>query len=158
MEKDREKRAREAEKLEQELAGSDLSEERRSELQGKLTTLNSLAEMEQPPATDAERKQEQADRRGVAAMMVASWKFNQGLYRKYGGRVVFQQAGLEPLDASKAFMDELKTSGVYTIIDPAYQDLFTETDEYFTKHHEFVDQAEADEYFSSPWWLKQDTK
>ena len=93
-----------------------------------------------------------------SSMMIAAWKFNQGLYRKYGGRVVFQQAGYEPLDGHKAFMEGLKTSGAYTIIDPAYQDLFKETDEYFTKHHEFVEQADADEYFSSPWWLKQDAK
>ena len=158
MAADRKRRAAEQEKLEQELGQADLSEERRSELQGNLTSLNWLAEQEKPPATDAERKEQREAERSVAAMMVATWKFNQGLYHKYGGRVVFQQAGNEPLDANKAFIEELKTSDAYTIIDPAYQDLFKETDEYFAKHFDYLDQAEADAYFSAPWWLKENTK
>ena len=46
MAADRKRRAAEQEKLEQELGQADLSEERRSELQGNLTSLNWLAEQE----------------------------------------------------------------------------------------------------------------
>ena len=72
MAADRKRRAAEQEKLEQELGQADLSEERRSELQGNLTSLNWLAEQEKPPATDAERKEQREAERSVAAMMVAT--------------------------------------------------------------------------------------
>jgi len=91
----------------------------------------------------------------VAKMMVASWKFNQGLYKQYGGRVIFQQMGLEPIDALKKFLAELKASGDYEIYDPALaNDLFKEQEAYFDKKFDNSSPAEAEKYFATPWWLQ----
>jgi len=150
---DRKQRAEEREKLQQELQQPGLGDERRAAAKKKLSVLEEMDKDDAPPATAAARKEQQESEQTVAAMTVAGWKFNQALYRKYGGRVVLQQAGLEPIDAHKAFMQELETSGAYKILDPAYQDLFKETREYFDKKFQYADQAEIDKYFASPWWL-----
>ena len=154
MAADAKKRSQERDKMQQELKQPDLSEERRASIENGIAAIDELEKMLKPAAPGAESDEDKAAQRSVATMMVGNWKFNQGLYHKYGGRVVFQQVGLEPLDANKAFLDELKASGAYTIIDPTYQDLFKETDDYFSKKFESVDKAEADQYFASPWWLK----
>ena len=36
--------------------------------------------------------------------MIEQWKASQSLYKKYGGRVVFQQTGPEPLDAYHEYL------------------------------------------------------
>jgi len=93
--------------------------------------------------------------RQVAKMMVAAWKFNQGLYKQYGGRVIFQQAGLEPIDALQKFLADLKASGDYEIYDPALgKGLFKEMDEYFDNKFDDSSPAEAEKYFATPWWLQ----
>jgi hypothetical protein len=97
--------------------------------------------------------------RQVARIMVVSWKFNQGLYKQYGGRVIFQQMGLEPIDALKKFLADLKASGDYEIYDPALaKDLFKEQEEYFDKKLDDSSPAEAEKYFATPWWLQNPTK
>ena len=150
---DRKQRAEEREKLQQELQQPGLDEDLRVVAKKKLSALDEMDKYDAPPATAEARKEQQESEQRVAAMTVSGWKFNQALYRKYGGRVVFQQVGLEPIDAHKAFMQELETSGAYKILDPAYQDVFKETNEYFDKKFEYADQAEIDKYFASPWWL-----
>ena len=37
-------------------------------------------------------------KRQMAQQFVRAWKINKALYEKYGGRVIFQQAGVEPLE------------------------------------------------------------
>lgn len=141
--------------LEAELKQPGLSEEKRKAIEEELELLTTLDGYEKEPATEAERKAQEKAERDAAGLMVSNWKFNQALYRKYGGRVVFQQAGLEPIDAHKAFVEELKKSGDYRILDPAYDDLFRELDDYFSRRFDFVDEARAREYFDRPWWEAQ---
>ena len=150
---ERKQRAEAREKLQQELQQPDLGEEHRATAKKRLSMLDEMDKYDVPPATAEARKEQQESEQTVAAMTVSGWKFNQALYRKYGGRVIFQQAGLEPIDAHKAFMQELETSGAYKILDPAYEDLFKEANEYFDKKFQYADQAEIDKYFASPWWL-----
>lgn len=150
---DRKKRAKEKAELQKELKQSDLNDERRRVVKNSLSVIEELDNYDTPPATDQARKEQQESEKTVAVMMVSNWKFNQALYQKYAGRVVFQQLGLEPIDAHQKFMQELSTSGAYKILDPAYQGLFKETNEYFDKKFEDVDKAEAEKYFATPWWL-----
>lgn len=152
---ERKQRVEEREKLQKELKQPDLSDEQRTTAKNNLSVLDDLDKYDSPPATDEARKEQREAEQSVASMMVSSWKFNQALYRKYAGRVIFQQAGLEPVDAHKAFMQELDSSGAYKILDPAYEDLFRETNEYFDKEFEYADRATADKYFASPWWLHE---
>ncbi len=103
-----------------------------------------------------DRKKSQEDLkidRQLAEQAVAEWKFYKALYHKYGGRVIAQQAGYEPIDALKAFLEEMKKKGDYRILDPAYEGVFQETLDYIDNpNHDFVDKAEAEKYFADPWW------
>jgi hypothetical protein len=84
----------------------------------------------------------------VGQHMVKMWKFNKSLYEKYGGRVIFQQAGLEPLDAYRRFLEDNESRGAYRIDDPALRAKFWE---YFTtlRHTD----AGVKNPFDKPWWL-----
>ncbi len=152
---EREKRAVDKDKLHKELEQADLNEERKTNIKTQLSQIDDLDKFENLPLTEAMLKETQESEQTVAVMLVSSWKFNQALYQKYAGRVVFQQFGLEPIDAHKKFMQELSTTGAYKILDPAYENLFKETNEYFNKKFDYVDKAEADKYFASPWWLSE---
>jgi hypothetical protein len=50
-------------------------------------------------------------KRQIAQQFVKSWKINKALYAQYGGRVIFQQAGVEPLDAYRDFLKEQEKKG-----------------------------------------------
>lgn len=84
--------------------------------------------------------------REVAAAMAGQWKINKLLYGEYGGRIIFQQAGLEPLDAYGAFLDYIRNEGRLEIVDPAYQDAFAPMDAYLAAEHNFLSREEEDIY------------
>jgi hypothetical protein len=75
------------------------------------------------PAVAAELGKESAEdaaaRREIAAAFIRQWKINKALHEQYGGRVIFQQGGPEPLDAYRAFLEERQAAGDFTIDDPA---------------------------------------
>lgn len=104
------------------------------------------------------RKQMETGEQKMAEAMVKSWKIKKTLFKEYGGRVAFQQAGLEPLDAFQAFMKELEDSGAATIHDPAYKDVFKTMDAYVGKEHDFLpeDSEQIEDYFDRPSWMYDD--
>ena len=53
---------------------------------------------------------------------------NKALYLKYGGRVIFQQAGIEPIDAYQAQLAAIKGDGGLKIIKTKYRDVFDDFD------------------------------
>ena len=90
--------------------------------------------------------------RRIAQQWVSRWKINQALYEKYGGRVIFQQAGMEPLDAYRDFLKEQEQAGAFQIIDKQYEASFWR---YFTTDsmHRFCSKEEGDAAMTTPWWL-----
>jgi hypothetical protein len=60
-------------------------------------------------------------KRKSARMFVKRWMVNKALFAKYGGRVIFQQAGAEPLDAYRDFLKEQEKYGAFQILDKQYQ-------------------------------------
>lgn len=56
--------------------------------------------------------------------LVQIWKINQSLYKKYGGGVVFQQAGLEPIDAWFAFFKSEVNNGNLVFHNKDFEDQF----------------------------------
>lgn len=60
----------------------------------------------------------------MAHFLVGPWKFNRALHRKYGGTVVWQQAGTEAVGALKAFLEEREKAGDFQIKDPALREAF----------------------------------
>ena len=89
--------------------------------------------------------------REVARFIVTSWKINQSLHAQYGGRVIFQQAGPEPLDAYRDFLREREKAGDFQIFDPRCEADFWK---YFTDDsmHNFLPKESGDQAMRTPWW------
>jgi heat shock protein HslJ len=92
-------------------------------------------------------------RRDMGRSMVRQWKLNRSLYGQYGGRIIFQQLGPEPLDAYREYLEERQAAGDFTIHEKAFEDAFWR---YVTKDsmHDFYEQGSEEEAqaFSNPPW------
>ena len=129
------------------------------------------AEIEQAlakPGLAAEEKQRLEDERQVidsqlrppgrrfAGWMVANWKLQRHLYQEYGGgRVLWQQAGLEAFDAMHAWLKQREKMGDFTISDPLLHEQFYA---YWTTvdHSASLsdDQRFIEHEFLNPYWLR----
>ena len=91
---------------------------------------------------------------GIAKQMVTKWKINKALYDRYGGRVIFQQAGDEPMDAYQAFLKDEEKKGSFHILDEKCKESFWE---YFgVGNTHTYSKEEADKAMSTPWWMRKD--
>ncbi len=81
-----------------------------------------LAEVAAPPAEDPEEVR--AAREEIASAFIRQWKLNRALYQDYGGRIIFQQGGPEPLDAYRRFLEERQRQGAFAILNPELEDAF----------------------------------
>jgi len=137
----------------EELKSPSLTETRRKAAQQHLDTLNKLAEFEAKHAqelSDPERrKMQQVVERQVAEHWVRAWKLNQALYREFGGRIIFQQAGWEPIDAYRKLLDQYAAKKAFVVHDPA---LRAAVYSYFEHKFVYADETKARLYFEKPWW------
>ena len=76
--------------------------------------------------------------------MFKHWKYNKVLHDHYGGKVAFQQAGLEPHDAYKKFMRDIETEGELKILDSKYTPPFNNMKSYLNKSFTY---APVEDYF-----------
>jgi len=93
--------------------------------------------------------EDKAARDEIAAAFIRQWKINRALYQQYGGRVIFQQGGPEPLDAYRKFLEAAAARGDFVIADPALADGFWR---YYrdTARHAFMP-APATAFSVPPW-------
>ena len=143
-------------RLLQELNSPTLSAAERKEKETQLHTLETLlrSEPEIGEMTSEMEAQIQAGYRQIAQQFVQSWKINQALFQQYGGRVIFQQGGPEPLDAYLAFLRDQESKGAFQILDPQYKAGFWD---YFIRDssHGFFDQDQGTELMNTPWWMME---
>ena len=103
--------------------------------------------------TPEEAAQAERMRRDMGRSMIHQWKLNRALYRQYGGRIIFQQLGPEPLDAFRRYLQERQASGDFTIHRRDFEDEFWR---YFTDDakHDFMEPGskEEAEAFQTPFW------
>lgn len=140
------------------LAKSGLPADERARLKQNLQTFEKAIayELEKRRKSETVPNYDEMQRRSgerVGKVMIRQWKLNKALYVKYGGRVIFQQAGYEPVDAYRAFTDELVQSNAVEILDPSFPAPFTRLRAYLDIPHQYMPKAEADRYFKKPWWL-----
>ncbi len=100
-----------------------------------------------------ETAEDQAARLEIAGAFILQWKINRALYQQYGGRIIFQQGGPEPLDAYRKFLEERQAAGDFSIEDPA---LTAEFWRYYRDDsiHSFFEPGSADEakaFGAEPW-------
>jgi hypothetical protein len=103
--------------------------------------------------TPEEAEEIKTMRHDLGQSIIRQWKLNKSLYSTYGGRLIYQQFGPEPLDAYRTYLEERQSAGDFTISDPAMAEAFWD---YFTdeQRHDFMDPGSDDEAkaFSTPPW------
>jgi len=146
---DEDRRRQEArrEELARKLEAKTLSDAERQSLSSELATLNELLANLDGIARNA--AEDQAARRQVAAAFIRQWKINCALHREYGGRVIFQQGGPEPLDAYRKFLEAAQARGDFVIVDRALETGFWKYYRDDARHSFLPTPAKA---FSVPPW------
>lgn len=112
-------------------------------------------------AEDSLTPEEQAEvtkmRRDMGRAIIGEWKINRALYAQYGGRIIYQQLGPEPLDAYREFLEERQAAGDFEIFD---DERATDFWRYFRDDdlHDFMQpgSAEAETAFSRPPWRDEE--
>jgi len=147
---------RDRERLRKELKSTSISDRDRKEKESWLQNIESILKSKKEISAQAEMNEEQARRvkLQVAQQFVRSWKINKSLFEKYGGRVIFQQAGVEPLDAYKQFLKDQEKNGAFRIIDKRYEAGFWR---YFINDsmHTFYPKDDGAKFLKTPWWMME---
>jgi hypothetical protein len=110
-------------------------------------------EAEQEKKFNAEETETlKAHERKFMSQIVKRWKMNKALFENYGGRIIFQQAGLEPIDAFGDFLKDIEQKGQLKIHNESYKDIFKEYHEYISKtSHRYLPEKDMG-YFLKPIW------
>ena len=152
--------ARRAE-IQQQLKAGSMPVEQTRQLRSELDTLERIhqydlqeeSEIEQDPAAALKEKQI------VAKAFIEQWMINRALYQQYGGRVIFQRGGPEPLDAMRDYLKEQQQKGAFRILEKSFEAPFWE---YFVtdSKHSFFKQGSKEEKqaFEKPWWLQKSSE
>jgi len=151
-EQDRRRRAERREELVRQLASASPGDVGGKALESELKALDQLkADLGE---VDSSSSEERATREQVAAAFIRQWKINRALYRQYGGRIIFQQGGPEPLDAYREFLEAQQKQGGFRILDKSLE---TEFWRYYVNDniHSFYPAGSQEETqaFETPWWL-----
>jgi hypothetical protein len=106
--------------------------------------------------TPEEKAEIDAMQREMARGIIRQWKINKALYEQYGGRIIYQQLGPEPLDAYRRFLRQREADGAFAIRDQALEAWCWRysTDDSI---HDFLAPGGADEAraFKVPPWEQQ---
>lgn len=147
---------RDRKKLVTALKSTSLTERERKDKESQLKTLESILKTtrEMKEQTEGMEEQLRPMKRQNAQQFVRSWKLNKALYAKYGGRVIFQQAGVEPLDAYRDFLREQEKNGAFQILNKKYEAPFWR---YFTNDamHTFYPKDDGAKFINTPWWMME---
>lgn len=144
------------ENLAKELIAENIETAKRAELEKSFNLYNRLIEKSPDPKliyypTDSNIAK-QSD--NMAKTFIERWKINRELYKQYKGRVIFQQAGPEPLDAYRQFLEEQQSKGKFKFYNKDAEDLFWSY--WRSTGHTFCrDSNEAEQLMNTPWWLKE---
>jgi len=110
----------------------------------------------EPDLTPEETAEVDAMQREMARAIIRQWKINKALHEQYGGRIIYQQLGPEPLDAYRQFLRQREADSAFAIRDSALEASFWR---YFTDDsmHDFMAPGGADETraFKIPPWEQQ---
>lgn len=127
-------------------------------IERNLTAIGLTKERKEQLIVDKQTVESQLNPPGelFAVWTVKSWKFQRHLYVKYGGgRILWQQAGMEAFDATRKWLESLEKSGKFKITDPKLRSVLYE---YWTAHDHgsflIDDKERIRREFLEPQWLK----
>lgn len=154
VEQDRRQRAAQREELVRQLDAAPPGDARRDALTAEIKTLDQLQSSLDKMASNS--GEDRGAREEVATAFIRQWKINRALYRQYGGRIIYQQGGPEPLDAYRAFLEDREKDGAFRILDKSLESEFWR---YYTTEsiHTFYPAGSHEEkqVFETPWWLSE---
>lgn len=105
------------EKVKSELASPNLRDEDKAKLEKKRATLESMLSTLRGRAKEGPPE-------AIARQLVVAWKVERELHRAYGGRVIFQQAGPEALDARRRLFEQAEKNGDLKFHDAGVRHMF----------------------------------
>lgn len=157
-ERDRKRHEVRRQEIARELKATSLTEAERKSLLSELAAvnehLNFVDEMTKSAGMNPDEVRQAREQ--VAAAFIRQWKVNRALYKQYGGRVIFQQGGPEPLDAYRLFLQEQQEKGAFTILDEAFKEKFWKYYLTDSKHSFYpAGSKEEEQVFDIPWWLSE---
>jgi hypothetical protein len=125
------------------LANSELTKQQRAELEGWKKTIELTANHD----------------RMFAIFMLGKWKFERHLYDHFGGgRILWQQPGLEAYDANRRWLEDEERKGNFKFADPELREEFYR---YWKTSPSFLlieDEAEIHLEFLEPEWAPRIAK
>ena len=121
----------------------------KTELAGVEQALATLTDLDAATSSPEDAKA----RREIGAASVRRWKINAALHHRYGGRIAYQQAGPEPLDAYRRFLEDRRARGDFAIADPALEAAFWRyfRDDSIHSYYPAGSREEADALRTPPW-------
>lgn len=156
MEKDRKVMEARRKQLEKTLASNPPAGDALTRLEKELASLNGMQQAMAEADSRAGTPESAAAENRVARAFVEQWKVNQALFRQYGGRVIYQQGGAEPLDAYHEFFKAAQKSGELLIVNKDFEPAFWR---YYTTDslHKFVPESgnQEEQAINTPWWMME---
>ena len=126
---------------------------KKDEIVAYVQQVDSVLRREGVRPAGADTPEDRAAREQIAAAFIRQWKLHRALYRRYGGRIIFQQGGPEPLDAWRRFLEESQARGDFALLDRSMEAPFWR---YFVTDaiHSFYPPGSAEEAraFDTPPW------
>lgn len=107
-----------------------------------------IAAIEESLEIDGRKKAPLESEQLLAKWWVGHWKQQQWFYKRYGGRVIYQQVGPEAIDAMRDFLKESEAKKDFAIYD---QDLKASFWEPFIGARQGVFVPNPDKAFEHPW-------
>jgi hypothetical protein len=155
--RDREETLARRDQARQRLASGSLADAERAKAAADLAQveqyLATLDDLEAAAARDPAETRAARDR--IAGAFILQWKLNADLHRRYGGRIIYQQGGPEPLDAWRLFLEERQRRAELAFLDAGLERAFWR---YYTDDaiHSFYERGsrEEREAFATPPWLR----
>ena len=142
--------------LEKTLASDTPDDAERKQLEAELKAIDQMQQVMDKADSRAGTPESDAAEARVAGAFVEQWKVNQSLFRKYGGRVIYQQSGAEPLDAYHDFFRAAQKSGEFRIINKEFEPALWS---YYTTDsiHTFIPESgnEKEQAINTPWWMME---
>jgi hypothetical protein len=116
---DRERRRAELEEINAKLADPNVRAAAREHFESRKSQVESMLEPPDDPAAA------EAALESFADWWLRRWKFNRHLYDRHGGgRILWQQFGLEAFDAHKKWLEHFEARGDFHITDPELRAAF----------------------------------
>ncbi len=105
---------------------SNLTENERIELKQQLEMVDKFVEVDQEMIQKDLECPKEADEsyNEIGAFFITHHKTNKSLYERYGGSIIYQQLGPEPLDAYRKYFEEEQAKGAFQILDKRWEQPF----------------------------------